>query len=142
MAMELSRIGGLARRMAMSSISSEKGLIRSQLIQEKAALDSLVDAVGEFSTVMQRQNLPPDLDNQLPNGLRVSRYYTETAQLALAIDKIQSRGQTLLEESEIAESVAHFKGRVVQLLAYADVTSDDYSMEECQNRLLSLNMKL
>lgn len=139
MAMELSRIGHLARRMAMSAISSEAGVVKSQLLQEKTALDSLVDAVGEFSTIMQRQKLPPDLDDQLPNGLRVSRYYTETAELALVVEKIQGRGQTLLEEGELADAVAHFKGQVVQLLAYADVTSEDYSMENCQARLTALN---
>jgi len=137
MAMELGRIGIIARRMAISAMSSEIGL-GQRLRREKAALESLVVAVGEFSTLMQRSNLPAELDDLLPSGLRVSRYYIETAGLAGKIAEIQSK-LPAIEQSLLAADIAAFKGLVVRLLKCADVQAEQYSDKICVGQLKVIN---
>ncbi|WP_305043735.1 Na/Pi cotransporter family protein, partial [Geoalkalibacter sp.] len=81
---ELTRLGAMVRRMAKEAISSEK-VAPQRLDQEREAADRLVEAIGEFSSRMQQSNLPPILAEVLPNALRVSRYHSEMAELAVLI---------------------------------------------------------
>ncbi|MDH5297893.1 MAG: Na/Pi symporter [Desulfobulbaceae bacterium] len=136
LAMELGRIGAIARRMAAGAISSEKGPgVRLQ--SDKVVLDSLVDAATEFSTATQRGNLPRELDGVLPTGLRVTGYYTIMAELAIEVAEMQSEIQPV-SLPEVAEQIASFKGAAAFLLTRADSEAEGFSTEECERLLAGL----
>ncbi|HCA27378.1 MAG TPA: Na+/phosphate symporter [Betaproteobacteria bacterium] len=127
LAMELVRIGGIARRMAKGAISSEM-TASPQLARDARILTQLVDATGNFSNLIQRGHLPPDLDDKLPNALRVSRYYTEMAELAEGIAHAQSVIHPI-DAPELETMIADFKHRVVHFLTQAEPAAERYTGE-------------
>jgi phosphate:Na+ symporter len=134
--MELGRMGGIALRIAKGAMSAEVAA-GPRLEVDSRILDRLVESVGEFSTLMRRSSLPAELDEVLPNALRVSRYYTEMAELARRIAGAQSALETI-ELSELAAVVAHFKAGVVKLLDAADVLDTEFSVQGISAQLAEL----
>jgi len=130
---ELARIGDITYRMAKSAISSEKPL-HSDLQQERQKVERLVVAVGDFSAWLSRRNLPKELDVALPNALRVSRYFSEMAELSVMVEagllKIPS-----LDDEVLSGQTSHFKSQVVKLLKLADVEKTGMDFEECSRQL-------
>ncbi|MEJ2508639.1 MAG: Na/Pi symporter [Gammaproteobacteria bacterium] len=139
LSMELIRIGGIALRMAKAAMSAE-GAAGARLDADAKVIDRLVDAVGDFSAVMQRSHLPPELDDVLPNALRVTRYYTEMAELTRLVDEAQ-RELPAIEAVGLAADISHFKGSIVDLLDRADAGAPEYSAEVCAAQLESLKQE-
>lgn len=136
LAMELERMGGIALRIAKSAMNTET-TVDPRLETDSRVLDSLVEAVGEFTTLMQRSSLPAELDEVLPNALRVSRYYTEAAELARRIAAAQSASEPIVA-TDLAAAVADFKAVVVKLLDTADVRNTEFSVEKSAAQLQQL----
>jgi phosphate:Na+ symporter len=136
LAMELERMGGIALRIAKSAMNTET-TVDPRLEADSRVLDSLVEAVGEFTTLMQRSSLPAELDEVLPNALRVSRYYTEAVELARRIAAAQSAGEPIVA-ADLAAAVADFKAVVVKLLDTADVRNTEFSLEKNAAQLQEL----
>jgi len=78
-ALELARIGGMARDMAQMTLTAERTAPSNLMTSDKLAIASLVEAVGQFAVQMQRTTLPAEFDESLPDALRVARYYTSVA---------------------------------------------------------------
>lgn len=133
LAKELERLGIIARRMAKGALSSEASP-GPQLGKDKVVLDKLETKIGEFVNLMQRSHLPAELDDLLPNGLRVAGYYAAIAELAIMAADMQGELQQL-EDEEDAAAMAHFKGSVVKLLDCADVEEEGYSIDSCKEQL-------
>ena len=134
--MELGRMGGIALRIAKGAMSAEVAA-GPRLEVDSRILDRLVESVGEFSALMRRSSLPAELDEVLPNALRVSRYYTEMAELARRIASAQSALETI-ELSELAAVVAHFKAGVVRLLDAANVFEAEFAAQKISVQLAEL----
>jgi phosphate:Na+ symporter len=124
MARELTRIGAIAARMGQGAMSSE-GRPGPRQLPDKAVLDKLVDATGEFSSSLQRTNLPPELDTLLPYALRVSGYYTSQAELALEIAG-SSRELPPIPGEELQRALAAYQGSVVAFLQKTDPAGNSY----------------
>jgi phosphate:Na+ symporter len=137
--MELGRMGGIALRIAKGAMSAEVAA-GPRLEVDSRILDRLVESVGEFSALMRRSSLPAELDEVLPNALRVSRYYTETAELAQRIASAQSALEAI-EPGELAAVVAHFKAGVVELLDAADVLDAEFSLQGISAQLAELEVE-
>lgn len=135
--MELKRIGVIARRMGQGAISSEKGPSQ-KLNSDKNVIDKLTGAVGDFSNLLQRSHLPEELDNQLPNALRVSSYFRAVADLAIDVAQLQAQESQLTNAPKLADAMAHFKKDTVKILALSDNDREEYSHEECAEKLLLL----
>ena len=133
LAKELGRIGDITYQMAKTAISSERP-VHSDLQQERKQVERLVVAVGDFSAWISRQNLPQELDVVLPNALRVSRYFSEMAELAEMVEAGQLKISPLEDES-LAEKISHFKGQVVKLLKLADMEQNGLEVKECTLQL-------
>ena len=127
LANELKRVGTIARRMARGALSSESGP-SEQLEKDKSILLKLELAIADFVNVMQRGNLPHELDDMLPNALRVSGYFREIAEVASSVAN-QQKIIRPLELPELSEKIAHFRSRVVRFLESLDVEIEDYSPE-------------
>jgi phosphate:Na+ symporter len=134
--MELGRMGGITLRIARGAMSIEVAA-SPRLEVDSHTLDSLVEAVGEFSALMQRSKLPAELDEVLPNALRVSRYYTEMAELARRIADTQSTSEPI-GDGELATALAHFKGEVVKLLDAAEVQAESFSAAALHTAIAAL----
>ena len=136
LAMELRRIGAIARRMAKGAISSESGP-SPKLKADRFVLRKLVAATADFGRRMQRSHLPEDLYHQLPNAIRVSGYYNDVAELAMDIAKMQEIKTNTNHES-LELQIVKFKKNTVQLLNFTDNDRPDYAMEKCRERLEDL----
>ena len=133
LAKELERLGKIGRRMAKGALSSEASP-SPQLGKDKIILDKLETKVGEFVNLMQRSHLPAELDDLLPNGLRVAGYYAAIAELAIMMADKQAELQSL-DDEKTAEAMAHFKGSVVKILESADVAAEGYNVDSCMEQV-------
>ena len=133
LAKELERLGVIARRMAKGALSSE-ATPSPQLGKDKLVLDKLETKIGEFVNHMQRSHLPAELDDLLPNGLRVAGYYAAIAELAIMAADKQAELQSL-EDEKAAGAMAHFKGSVVRLLEIADMEIEEYNVDFCMEQV-------
>lgn len=136
LAKEIERIGIIARRMAQGAMSSETGP-SEQLEKDKTVLVALEDKVADFIRLMQRGNLPHELDDALPNALRTAKYYREIAEVSFRIAKMQNIPRPI-EHSELAEKFADFRGQVVKFLKAADAFAEGYSSDDCTSQLKEL----
>jgi phosphate:Na+ symporter len=136
---ELMRIGGLARRMAHSALHDEPAPT-AKLAAEQVAVDRLVDAVGEFANQLARAKLPAQLYDVLPNALRVSRYYTETAQLAQNVARARRQGEPLADGA-LRQRDSAFQADVMRVIDLADIESAAYSAEDCARELAALQQR-
>jgi phosphate:Na+ symporter len=139
LAMELARVGAIARRIAKAALSIEIGSTL-RITKERGALDALVEATGEFTTALQESALPAELAELLPVTFRISGYYTEMAELAEELAAGQSRGEPLRDESLIAE-VARLKSDIIVLLDSAAPERDDYSAADCRTALEAIQAR-
>lgn len=136
LAKEIERIGVIARRMAQGAMSSETGPSR-QLEKDKTVLITLEDKVADFIKLMQRGNLPHELDDALPNALRIAKYYREVAEVSFRIVKTQNIPRPI-EHPELAEKFADFRGQVVKFLKTADAFAEEYSSDACTRQFQEL----
>jgi len=127
LAKELDRMGTIARRMAKEAISSERA-DPSRLAADLRALDTLRQKIGEFAKLVRRNPLPGELDEALPNAMRVSGYYTEVAEKAHEIAKLQATFPPVGDD-ETALALAEFKQQAIRLLELADPELADFSPE-------------
>ena len=134
MTMELKRIGVIARRMAAGAISQETGPCLSHAA-DKNVIEKLIAAVGEFGNVMQRGNLPEELDNQLPNAFRVSGYYMDIAELSYVAAKIQTSVREIENLPELSGDIFTYKNDIIKYLKKADTDHEQYSAAECREDL-------
>jgi phosphate:Na+ symporter len=134
MAMELRRIGEIARRMAKGSISTDK-VPGKRLAVDKVVISELNKAIGKFGKELQRENLSKELRNQLPTTLRVAGYYRDVAEIAIDVARLQADPNYEIIFPEIVEKVAVFKSNTVKLLKKVDCDLEDYSAEVCKLEL-------
>lgn len=130
---ELERLGKIARRMAKGSLSTEI-MMSPQFAKDKAVFGQLEISVGDFVNRMQRSNLPEELDDALPNCLRIAGYYASITELAAMIAKKQGEIQPLRDEG-IAELFNNFKVTVVKMAKASDVELEGFNLETCENSL-------
>lgn len=130
---ELERLGKIARRMAKGSLSTEI-MMSPQFAKDKAVFGQLEISVGDFVNRMQRSNLPEELDDALPNCLRIAGYYASITELASMIAKKQGEIQPLQDEG-IAELFNNFKVTVVKMAKASDVELEGFNLETCENSL-------
>ncbi|MFH1214958.1 MAG: Na/Pi symporter [Pseudomonadota bacterium] len=120
--MELKRMGDIARRMAKAAISVETAP-SPRLAFDKGVIDKLVEAVADFGKKLQQAQLPRELSEKLPDGLRVSGYFSDIAELAIKLAALQPSQSRILQTS-LADDMAHFKSRSVQFLDQLHFTED------------------
>jgi phosphate:Na+ symporter len=131
MAMELRRIGEIARRMAKGSISTDT-IPGKRLAVDKAVIDALNKAIGKFGKDLQRENLSKELRDQLPTTLRVAGYYRDVADIAIDVARLQADPSYEIVFPEIVDKLAVFKSNTVKLLRKVDSDLEEYSSEVCK----------
>jgi len=130
---ELARLGIIARRMAKGALSTEIS-ISPQLAKDKTVFGQLEIAVGDFVNHMQRSHLPAELDDALPNCIRIAGYYASITELSTMIAKKQGEAQPLQDQG-VAELYNNFKRTVVKMVTDSDVEQEDFDLETCGRSL-------
>lgn len=131
--LEIRRIGAIALRMARSALSAE-GVPGAALAGDRSAVDRLVEAVGGFTSQIQRGEVPREMQEGLPDALRVSRYDSEVAELAAKVAAAQA-ALGPIEHPALAGELAEFRGLVVKELERAEVGSTGFTAEGCRTAL-------
>jgi phosphate:Na+ symporter len=124
--MELARVGAIVRRMVHGAL--EAGAPPARLAADRAAADRLIEAVGDFAGDVSRTALPEFLESALPTALRVSRHYSEVAELAQGV----AARREALEAPELESAsagIAAFRERILELVDRAAVERADYDAE-------------
>lgn len=136
-ALELARIGGMAREMAHMTLTAERTAPAKLMTSDKLAIASLVEAVGQFSVQMQRTTLPAEFDQSLPDVLRVARYYASVADLSDNAAQMQERMSVLADEPLTSETT-FFRADALQLLQSVDPQSEGYDSAAADRLLASM----
>ncbi|WP_455197455.1 Na/Pi cotransporter family protein [Kaarinaea lacus] len=137
LAMELSHLGSLARRMSEAVISQEEH-VSSKIKIDRRAISKLVLAIGSFVSHLERSTMPKDIAAELPKVLRTSQYYLMASELAMEIAVHQeSIGE--IKNEELLKELSQFKATVVQLLDGTDVQAEGFSVTDCNARVQELD---
>jgi len=134
--LELQRMGDFAGKMLRDAFSTERHT-GGQLHKDRAVMERLVEAVSEFSITLQRANLPVEIVENLPIALRVSRYYSEAANVALNM-AVEQEALPYIEDPLLQEVLGQFRSECVALLAISDPLSESFSAEGAQEALATL----
>jgi len=118
LALELRRVGGIAHRMARGALSSERGP-GPRLSSDRAILEPLLAAVGQYVAQMQRGDLSDPVAQALPEAMQVAQYFATTAEHAQEIAQmLTTLGE--VEHPQVVEALARFKGQTAALLGRID----------------------
>jgi phosphate:Na+ symporter len=137
--LELVRVGQIARRLADAALADE-ARARGEIPAGRRSLMALVDAVGEYTQLLQRARLPAELDEQLPNALRVSRYYLEASELA----ELVASGRLELvppKDPQLAQELAQFVAQARSLTQLAGIEVPDYTVDRLGERIEGLEAR-
>lgn len=136
-ALELARIGGMARDMAQMTLTAERTAPSHLMTADKLAIASLVEAVGQFAVQMQRTTLPAEFDQSLPDALRVARYYTSVADLADNAAQMQER-MSVLQDEPLTSETTFFRADALTLLQAADPQAEGYDSAAADRMLAAM----
>ena len=111
--MELGRLGEMTRLMAQNALTSK--FRHKDFIKDRAAVGMLVAAIRAYCLKIQRQKLPDDIADKVPQALRVVQYFVKVVD---TIDEV-SREHALLDHSlpgMASESARHFRREIKDIL--------------------------
>jgi phosphate:Na+ symporter len=133
LALELSRVAAVVRRMALAALSVEsdpgKRIESDYLVVEK-----LTQAVAEFITRVGKSLLTGEVAEQLAKLLRAEQHLLACAEQALAIARAQAELGSMVDEA-LAHKNSHYRAQVVKLMELADPQSEGFSFSDCEVQL-------
>jgi phosphate:Na+ symporter len=133
LALELSRITTVVRRMSLEALSSEfvpSLRIRKDLIITR----NLSREVAKFITRLERGMLSKEISEQLAMVLRTEQHLLACANQALEITRMQDEVNVLTDE-KIIESLSRYRADVVNLIKKANPEEESFSISECELKL-------
>ena len=133
LALELSRMSNVVRRMALETISSESSPA-SSIYSDHMIAKKLADAIAKFISLLERGMLTTDTAVQMANLLRAEQHLLACADQAFEIANTQAELQTI-EDAELITQVALYRTEVVNLIKIANTESETFSMINCETQL-------
>jgi phosphate:Na+ symporter len=133
LALELSRITIIARRMGLQALSSEfvpsVRIRRDYIVTQK-----LSAAVADFIAQLERGTLSKEVSEQLAKVVRSEQHLLASANQAMEIIGIQARMKNLTDE-KLIDGISQFRAEVVSLMKIANPEEADFSFAECELQL-------
>ena len=114
--------------MARRSLGKEKP-VRELTESDWGAVNSLIEAMGEFTNNMRQSNLPKEVSDLIPIVLRISRYYSETAELCDAVTKAR-RDLEPIQQPQLVTEVDRFERTVINIIDSIDPEKRDDAAPE------------
>jgi phosphate:Na+ symporter len=116
--LELKRIGAYARQGA-SAVITHTPPAAPQLQEKKRVIHQLVVAVADFSYQVRQSELPKDLAEAFPQGLRITQYYLDMVEKAEEIALLRP-SLVPVADQQLRSAILHFRERAAGLLAATD----------------------
>lgn len=133
LALELSRLTTIARRMGLEALSSE--FVHSKrLASDHIVAHRLANAISEFITRLERGALSQEVSEQLAKVLRAEQHLLACVDQALLIARTQASVEAVEDEALMA-GLANFRAQVVSLMKIANPEEADFSFAECELQL-------
>ncbi len=133
LALELSRITTIARRMGLEALSSEfvpsKHIKKDHLVVHK-----LSNAVAEFITRLERGAISKEVSEQLAKVLRSEQHLLACADQALEIIRSQANLEVITDE-KLIQSIAYYHAEAVKLMKMINPEEISFSFAECELQL-------
>ncbi len=136
LALELARTGIMARAMARGVLSAEAAPV-AHLEEDKATIDSLVEAMAGFGAQVVAANQPPEVVEALPDALRVARYYATIGELSLKISR-QHAVLAPVSDVSLASRLTAFRALCVRIVDLADPVATDYDAQRAEAALAEM----
>jgi len=130
---ELGRIGAITRSAAKAVISAEQPA-DPQFRADKHTINKLMLAAGDFSTNLQRNNLPEEIAESLPDGMRISGYYNNVMEMVEDIAKLLLQRKDIADKA-LSEQLSQFRSAVVKLINLADPIDEKYNHVDYSSQL-------
>jgi len=133
LALELSRITTVVRRMALEALSSEfdpSVRIRRDFIVAR----KLSSEVAKFITHLERGMLNQETSEQLTKVLRTDQHLLACADQALEIARMQADVEEVTDE-KVNDGISHYRAEVVNLLKMANPEQEGFSFSCCEAQL-------
>jgi len=131
--LELLRIAGISRRMALAVLSAEPGH-GSRIGSDYMIAKKLADAVAEFITHLGKSSLSNEEAVQLAKILKAEQHLLACANLSVEITKMQS-GMARMDDEELIKKNAHYHLQVVHLFELTNPQLDEFSFAACEKQL-------
>ena len=133
LALELSRITTVVRRMSLESISS-KFVPSMRIRRDFIIVHKLSNEVASFITKLERGMLSKDISEQLAKILRAEQHLLSCANQALEIARMQAELDVVTDE-KIMEGLSRYRAEVVNLIKIANPEDDGFSFADCELQL-------
>ena len=133
LALELSRIVSISRRMALAVLSAEPGY-GSRIGSDYMVAKKLSEAVTEFIAHLEKSNLTNEDAEQLAKILNAKQHLLACANLSLEVTKMQSE-MTGVDDSELINKNALYHLEVVRLMELSNPELEEFSFVACEEQL-------
>jgi len=133
LALELSRMTIIARRMGLEALSSE--FVHSRHIRrDHKVMHKLSGAVAEFISRLQREVLSKETSELIAKVLRAEQHLLACADQALEIDREQASAASISDEI-LMLGISQYRAEVVNLMKIANPEEEEFSFAECELQL-------
>jgi phosphate:Na+ symporter len=136
LALELSRIAGVARRMALEALSTEFVGVK-RISVDYAVAQKLSQAVAVFITQLEKGVLSEEVAEQLATVLRAEQHLLACAEQSVAIVSAQAELEAITDTS-LMQGLAHYRADVVALMKLANPEEEAFSFAACDAQLLQV----
>ncbi len=138
LALELSRITTITRRMGLEALSSEF-VPSSVLRKDHLVVNNLSNAVAEFITRLERGAISEEVSEQLAKVLRSEQHLLACADQALEITHSQADVEVISDE-KLMQRIAQYRAEAVNLMKIANPEEASFSFAECELQLQRMQL--
>lgn len=133
LALELSRIAEVARRMAQEALSTES-VPGKAIASDHMVVRNLSQAVAEFITRLEKSSLNGEIAEQLARVLRAEQHLLACADQVMLVVRAQAVQDRVVDE-KLLQGLADYRAQVVRLMTLSNAEDDGFSMIEYEGQL-------
>jgi phosphate:Na+ symporter len=133
LALELSRIAAIVRRMGLEAISDRKRSSKRISIDD-VVVRKLSGAVAEFITQLQKAELSQEVSEELALVLRAEQHLLASADQAALFARLQVDVASV-KDGQLLAGIKHFYTGAASLMGLAKPGEADFSYAECERQL-------
>jgi len=133
LALELSRIAAVARRMALEVLSTES-IPGKRIASDHMVANNLAAAIAGFLPRLERAAPGGDVAEQLARALRAEQHLLACADQAVAVARAQAGSEFMLDDKLLA-GIARYRAAVVSLMKTASPGEEGFSYAACEEQL-------
>ena len=133
---ELQRIHARARASVQHALSTEDTSLKT-IDNDRHVISNLTLAVGQFIRETQKSDLPDEIAQSLPAGLRVTQYCAEMVDMAREILLLQPQLENLADE-DLQSQLNAFRSETVKVLEATDSQRDDHDPGQYEGAMQAL----